>query len=150
MTTTERRVATQRTFLGLPSHVVVMFAASTAAYAVMLAGVAGLQSRNEAFVAAARQPAADGVAQVRSGHDDLTARLAAAQAAYNGTVAAYTAAGGSLDTLAQQLGVLSTLVGQIDGVSRSMPTTVSLPVVHSSVGTVRSPSTQSTTGASGH
>lgn len=142
-------MTTQRTFLGLPGHVLVMFAASTAGYAVMLAGVTGLQSRNEALLVQAREPANDGVAQVRSGHDDLTAQLVAAQAAYNATVAAYTAAGGSLDTLAEKLGVLSTLVGQIDGVSRSLPTSVKLPVVRSSVGTVRSPSTQSTTGASG-
>jgi|SRR6185369_1378400 len=142
-------MTTQRTFLGLPGHVLVMFAASTAGYAVMLAAVTGLQSHNEALLVAARQPAVDGVDQVRSGHDDLMARLAAAQAAYNSTVASYTAAGGSLDTLAEQLGALSALVGEIDGVSRSLPTTVKLPVVRSSVGTVHSPTTQSTTGASG-
>lgn len=138
----------QRTFLGLPAHVVVMFGASTAGYALMLAAVTGLQSHSEALLAAARRPAVDGVAQLASGHEELTAQLQAAQASYNATVAAYTAAGGSLDTLTQQLGVLSSLVGEIDGVSRSMPTTVKLPVVRSSTSSVRT-TTQSTTGASG-
>ena len=138
-----------RTFLGLPAHVMVMLAASTAGYALMLAAVTGLQSRSEAALAAARQPAVDGVARLRAGHDDLTTTLDAAQADYNASVAAYVAAGGSLDTLTSKLAVLSSLVGEIDGVSRSMPAAIKLPAVHTSVGTVRSPSTQSTTGASG-
>jgi len=136
-------------FLGLPSHVVVLLAASTAGYALLLAAVAGIQSRNEADLAAVRQPAVEGVAQLRAAQDDLTSQLAAAQASYNPTVAAYNDAGGSLQALTSQLGDLSIVVGQIDGVSRSMPATVKLPVMKSSVGSVRSPSTQSTTGASG-
>lgn len=136
-------------FLGLPSHIVVLLATSTAGYALMLAAVAGLQSRNEAAVAAARQPAIEDVTQLRVEHDDLTARLDAAQSAYNAAVAAYTAAGGSLTDLTSRLGDLSTIVGTIDGVSRSMPAAVALPAVRASVGTVRGPSTQATTGASG-
>jgi len=136
-------------FLGLPSHVVVLLAASTAGYALLLAAVAGIQSRNEADLAAARRPAVAGVAQLRAGQDDLASQLAAAQASYNATVAAYNDAGGALQALTSQLGDLSIVVGQIDGVSRSMPAAVKLPVMKSSVGSVRSPSTQSTTGASG-
>jgi hypothetical protein len=138
----------QRTFLGLPAHVIVMFGASTAGYALMLAAVTGLQSHSEGVLIAARQPAVDGVAQLASGHTELSAQLQAAQADYNATVAAYTAAGGTLDTWTEKLGVLSSLVGEIDGVSRSMPTTVKLPVVHRSVSSGGS-TTQSTTGASG-
>ena len=154
LVTTERPMQVQaatepRTFLGLPSHVLVMLAASTAGYALMLAAVAGFQSHSEGALAAARQPAVDGVTQLRAGHDNLATILDAAQADYNATVAAYVAAGGSLDTLTSKLTVLSALVGEIDGVSQSMPVAVKLPVIHTSVGTVRSPSTQSTTGASG-
>lgn len=152
--TTERRATDQtapepQTFLGLPGHVLVMLAASTTGYALMLAAVAGMQSHAETGLAAARQPALDGVTQVRAGHDALTRTLEAAQSDYNATVAAYLAAGGSLDTLTSRLAVLSSLVGEIDGVSRSMPASMQLPVVHTSVGTVRSATTQSTTGASG-
>ena len=146
--TTDRAVE-PRTFLGLPTHVLVMLAASTAGYALMLAAVAGLQSKSEGLLAAARQPALQGVTDLRTGHDDLAATLDAAQADYNATVAAYVAAGGSLDVLTSRLATLTSLVGEIDGVSRAMPAAITLPTVHTSVGSVRNPSTQSTTGASG-
>lgn len=138
-----------RSFAGLPSHVWVMLGASTAGYALMLAGVAGLQSRNEADLIAARQPAADGVALVSLGHDGLQERIDAARAAYAATVNAYVAAGGNLDSLHEQVALLSGLVAEIDGVSRSLPTTVKLPVVRRSVSSVSAPKTSGTTGASG-
>ena len=138
-----------RSFAGLPSHVWVMLGASTAGYALMLAGVAGLQSRNEADLIAARQPAADGVALVSSGHDGLQERIDEARAAYAATVNAYVAAGGNLDALHEQVALLSGLVAEIDGVSRSLPTTVKLPVVRQSVSSVSAPKTSGTTGASG-
>jgi hypothetical protein len=138
-----------RTFAGLPSHIWVMLGASTAGYALMLAGVAGLQSRNEADLIAARRPAVDGVAQVASGHDWLQARLDAARANYAATVDAYVAAGGTLDALHEQVGLLAGLVAEIDGVSRTLPTTVKLPAVKRSVNSVSAPSTSGTTGASG-
>lgn len=136
-------------FLGLPSHVIVMLGTSTAAYALLLAGVAGLQSLSEADLAAAHRPAVDGVAQLQAGHDGLNARLEAAKANYESTVAAYLAAGGSLDAFDAQLGSLSGLVAEIDGVSRTLPTTVKLPAVRKSVGSVSVPKTSGTTGASG-
>lgn len=138
-----------RSFAGLPAHVWVMLGASTAGYALLLAGVAGLQSRNEADLIAARQPAVDGVAAVASGHDTLLRRLDAARAAYAATVDAYVAAGGSLDALDGTLGNLAGLVAEIDGVSRSLPTSVKLPAVKRSVSSVSVPSTSGTTGASG-
>lgn len=138
-----------RTFAGMPGHVWVMLGASTAGYALMLAGVAGLQSRNEADLIAARRPAVDGVAQVASGHDWLQQRLDAARANYGATVDAYAAAGGTLDALHEQVGLLAGLVAEIDGVSRTLPTTVKLPAVKRSVSSVSAPSTSGTTGASG-
>jgi hypothetical protein len=146
---TTDRAAEARTFLGLPTHVLVMVAASTAGYALMLAAVAGLQSKSEGLLAAAREPALQGVTDLRAGHDDLAATLDTAQADYNAAVAAYVAAGGSLDVLTSRLATLTALVGQIDGVSRAMPAAIKLPTVHTSVGSVGNPSTQSTTGASG-
>jgi hypothetical protein len=138
-----------RSFAGLPAHVWVMLGASTAGYALLLAGVAGLQSRNEADLIAARQPAVDGVAAVASGHDALIRRLEDARAAYAATVDRYVAAGGSLDALDGNLGSLAGLVAEIDGVSRSLPTSVKLPAVKRSVSSVSAPSTSGTTGASG-
>ena len=136
-------------FGGLPSHVWVMLGASTAGYALMLAGVAGLQSHNEADLIAARNPAAQGVAQLSTGHDGLKAQLDQARAAYASTVDAYVAAGGTLDALHAQVGSLAGLVAEIDGVSRTLPTSVKLPAVKRSVSSVKVPSTSGTTGASG-
>jgi hypothetical protein len=137
------------TFAGLPSHVWALLGASTAGYALLLAGVAGLQSRNEAELIAARQPAVQGVAQLVSGHDDLRAQLDGARATYAATVDAYVTAGGTLDTLHEQVGLLAGLVAQIDGVSRTLPTTVKLPAVRRTVSSAGVPSTSGTTGASG-
>lgn len=137
------------TLAGLPTHVWVMLGASTAGYALMLAAVTGLQARNEADLIAARQPAVDGVAALVSGHDRLRVRLDGARAAYAATVGEYLAAGGTLESLHAKVGSLAGLVAEIDGVSRSLPTTVKLPVVKRSVSSVSVPSTSGTTGASG-
>ena len=134
---------------GLPTHVWVMLGASTAGYALLLAAVTGLQARNEADLIAARQPAVDGVSMLAAGHDTLRARLDAARAAYAATVDEYMAAGGTLDALHEQVGSLAGLVAEIDGVSRTLPTTVKLPVVKRSVTSVSAPTTSGTTGASG-
>jgi hypothetical protein len=140
--------ATDRTWLGLPSHVVVMLGASTATYALILAGVAGLQSRSEADLAALRAPALEGVSSLTAGHDAISAQLIAAQEAYNAAVQAYADAGGSLDGVEVNLQAFAAAVAEIDGVSRSMPTSVKLPAVKRSSG-AGSTSTQGTTGASG-
>jgi hypothetical protein len=139
----------RQTMAGLPTHVWVMLGASTAGYALMLAAVTGLQARNEAELIAARQPAVAGVAAVASGHDRLLAQLEGARAAYAATVSEYLAAGGTLDALHAQVGSLAGLVAEIDGVSRTLPTTVKLPVIKRSVSSVKAPSTSGTTGASG-
>jgi len=134
---------------GMPAHVWVMLGGSIAGYALLLAAVAGLQSRNEAELITAREPAAAGVAELQAAGVGLQARLDAAQASYAAAAGAYTAAGGTLDALHAQVAALGVIVAEIDGVSRSMPATVKLPAVRTSVGTTRSPSTQGTTGASG-
>jgi hypothetical protein len=136
-------------FGGLPTHVWVLFGASTAGYALVLAGVAAFQSNAEASLIAIRQPAVDGVAQLAAGHDALAERLDAARADYAASVDAYVAAGGRLDALHQQVALLAGVVAEIDGVSRSMPDAVKLPAVHRSVATVKAPTTSGTTGASG-
>ncbi len=136
-------------FGGLPTHVWVLFGASTAGYALALAGVTAFQSSSEASLIAARQPAVDGVAQLAAGHDALSRRLDAAKTGYTATVDAYVVAGGTLDALHQQVALLAGVVAEIDGVSRSMPDAVKLPTVKRTVTTVKAPTTSGTTGASG-
>ncbi|HEY8238877.1 MAG TPA: hypothetical protein VIF63_05530 [Candidatus Limnocylindrales bacterium] len=138
-----------RWFARLPSHIWVLLGASTAGYALLLAGVAGLQSQTEASLAASRQPAADGIVELAAGNDALLARLDAARADYARTAGVYTSAGGKLDALHGHVDALAAMVAEIDGVSRSLPTSVKLPAVRSSVSSVKVPRTSGTTGASG-
>jgi hypothetical protein len=138
-----------RALVRVPSHVWVMLGASTAGYALLLAGVAGLQSRSETALITARQPAVDGIARITTGHDGLRDRLDSARAAYAATVDAYLAAGGSLEALDGQVSRLAGLVAEIDGVSRTLPSSVKMPAVKRSVSSVSVPSTSGTTGASG-
>jgi hypothetical protein len=139
----------RRLLPAVPTHVWVMLGASTAGYALVLAGVAALQSDAEAGLIAARQPAVEGVAGLASGHDELTRRLDAARAGYTTAADAYVAAGSTLDALQDQVALLAGVVAEIDGVSRSMPSAVKLPAVRRTVATVKAPATSGTTGASG-
>lgn len=141
---------TPRRFLpAVPTHVWVMAGASTAGYALVLAGVAALQSNVEADLIAARQPAVEGVARLAAGHDELIRRLDAARAGYTSAADTYVAAGSTLDALHEQVALLAGVVAEIDGVSRSMPAAVKLPAVSRTVSTVKAPATSGTTGASG-
>jgi hypothetical protein len=146
---TEHGVQKAATFAGLPTHVWVLFGASTAGYALILAGVAAFQSNADADLVAARQPAVDGVAQLIAGHDALSKRLDLAGADYGAAADAYVAVGDTLDALHSQVGLLAGLVAEIDGVSRSMPDAVKLPAVRRTVTTTGAPTTSGTTGASG-
>lgn len=142
-TMTDRRVPR------IPPHVVVMLGATTAGYALALAGVAGLQAKTEAALTADRAPALDAVGTVGSSHDRLTARLDEAADAYAAAADEYRTAGGALDALQAELGDLASIVAEIDGVSRSLPASVRLPPVVTNVVRVRVPTTHGTTGASG-
>jgi uncharacterized membrane protein YhiD involved in acid resistance len=126
-----------------------MLSASTAGYALVLAGVAALQSNAEADLIAARRPAVEGVARLAAGHDELIRRLDAARAGYTTAADTYAAAGSTLDALHEQVALLTGVVAEIDGVSRSMPAAVKLPAVQRTVATVQAPATSGTTGASG-
>jgi hypothetical protein len=139
---------TERQAARIPVNVFVLLSASTAAYALVLAGVAGVQSRDDAALAAARDPVANAIEQVAAGHDALADQLQRARAGYAAAAAAYTAAGGELTGLDGLLGNLATVVADIDGVSRSLPSSVRLPAIRGSV-SGGAPSTHATTRASG-
>jgi hypothetical protein len=134
----------------VPPHVLVMLSASTAAYALALAGVAGQQSAADSSLAAARDPLTKAVEQVAAGHDQMGAQLDGARARYAAVAQAYLAVGDSISGLEAQLGTLSKAVSAVAGVSRSLPSTVRLPAVAGSVAGARAPATHATTGASGH
>jgi len=133
----------------IPTHVLLMLGASTAGYAVTLAGVAGLQSEAEAAIAAARDPAQVALRAAGAANDQLDAHLAGVRDRYTSVATAYAAAGRSLDELQVDLGELATVVGEVRGASRSLPATVQLPAVRATVPASRAPQTHTTTRASG-
>jgi hypothetical protein len=138
----------RRFALRIPPHVGIFFGLTTAAYAVTLAGVTGLEARSEADLAAQRAPVVAGIDDVATRNRLFAAALTAAGSDYQAASQAYVAAGGRLGDLEVALASLSTTVQAIDGVSRTLPTTVSLPNVTRRV-TSGAPATSSTTGASG-
>jgi hypothetical protein len=136
--------------LRVPPHVGVMLGVSTAAYAVALAGVTGLQAAGDAELAADRAPAIAAIEDVSARNQALADALQQAGSRYDEVAQAYAAAGGRLSDLEAALTDLATSVQRIDGVSRSLPTSVSLPRVSRQVSSGGgAPATSSTTGASG-
>ena len=133
----------------IPTHVLLMLGASTAGYAVTLAGVAGMQSEAEAAIAAARDPAQAALRAAGAANDQFDAHLAGVRDRYTSVASAYAAAGQRLDELQADLGQLATVVGEIRGVSRSLPATVQLPAVRAPAPAARAPQTHTTTRASG-
>lgn len=143
-TMTDRRLPA----LTLPPHVIVMLSAATAGYSVALAGVASLQAAHEGALMDERSPSVAGVERLANGHDDLGARLDAAGYAYADAADAYTRSAAILASVDRDLAELAARVAEIDGVSRSLPTSVRVPVVRTVV-QAKAPATHATTGASG-
>jgi hypothetical protein len=135
--------------LRLPAHIGVVLGASTAAYAVALAGVTMLQAQGEAAAAADRAPVVSGIDGIAARNEQLAAAMSAAGADYQAATEAYLANGGRLADLERALAALTSQVAKIDGVSRSLPSGVSLPKVVRRITTTTAPATSSTTGASG-
>lgn len=135
--------------LPVPAHVGVLFGLSAGAYAITLAAVAGFQSTDEARMAAERAPTVAAIGQLQAGHDDLKARLDAARAAYEAAAGAYAIVGGRFEALEGDLATLAATVGEIQGAAAALPDSVKLPKITTSVRSVSTPTTHSTTGASG-
>ncbi len=133
-----------------PLHLAVLFGASTAIYAISIAGVASIQSTTDRALIAKQAPADDAATRLRDGHDALEARLASAAAAYARAAAGYDALVTTLDTTETALGDYAGRVEAVTGASKSLPSRVSLPSVSSKV-VVKStrPKTSASTGASG-
>jgi hypothetical protein len=132
----------------IPAHVVVLLSASTAGYAVALAGVTALQSQHEAALIAQRSPTVAGVDALATGHDDLASRLESARDRYTRAAGAMDDVTSVLQAVDLQLEQLAASVAEIDGVSRTLPTSVRIPAPRV-VRHVQAPATHATTGASG-
>jgi hypothetical protein len=126
-----------------------LLGASTAGYAVVLAGLAALQSQAEQAMTDARGAAVVALRAGSDANDVLAARLDSARERYAGLASGYEELTGTLDSLVVDLGDLTAIVGKIEGASRALPTTVRLPAVRASVPVTRTPVTHATTRASG-
>lgn len=135
-----------------PIHLGIVIGISTGVYALSLAGVTGLQSGQNAQLAADRGPASDVAARLEAANAALEARLSAAQAAFDASVSSYSAVSDDLATYEGKLNALGKTVGSLvkgASVSVSLPKGGSLPRV-SSGGSVAKPPVHTTTAASGH
>ena len=134
-----------------PLHLAVLFGASTALYAVSMAGVAIVQSGADRSLNARQAPADEAAERLRAGHDALDSTLAR-------LAGDYTRAAGAYDTLSTSLGVTessldeyATRVEVVSGAAQALPARVRLPAVPTKVviRTTTRPRTSASTGASG-
>ena len=135
--TTDRRI---------PLHLAVLVGASTAAYAISLAGITALQSAADGAVVSARAPARDAAARLTDGHDRLQAELDAAARSYETSATRYDDLSAEVTTLED----FADAAARVSGAARALPGRVSLPSVsRTSTGTTSKPRVSGTTGASG-
>ena len=134
-----------------PLHLAVLFGASTALYAVSMAGVALIQSGADRALNARQAPANEAADRLRAGHDALDARLARLAAAYAHAASGYDTLSTSLGVTESSLDDYAARVGAVSGAAQALPARVSLPAVSTKVvvRTTTRPRTSASTGASG-
>jgi hypothetical protein len=133
-----------------PVHLAVLLGASTAVYALSLAGVTALQSATDRALVAGQAPTQDAADRLGDGHDRLEAELATAMRRYAESAARYEALVATMATMESSLESYAGRAAAISGAARSLPARVSLPTVTRTVTTtVVKPRVRATTGASG-
>ena len=133
-----------------PVHLAVVVGLSAGAYAAALAGVTALQATGDRELAAANAPAVDALAMLTVEHDRLEARLAAAGSTYGARAAAYTDITDALAWLEDRLAKLAAEVKKVEGSASWVPPSVRMPSVSRDAPPATRPSSNGSTGASGH
>jgi uncharacterized protein YlxW (UPF0749 family) len=133
-----------------PIRAGMLLGASAAVYAVVLAGVSGLQAGTDSELAARQQPYLDALARERAANDGLQATIATADGQVQALGEIYTRTGDEVTAYEARLDALASLVAEVQGSAAALPARISLPAVsvRSSVGGT-APATTATTGASG-
>ena len=134
-----------------PLHLAVLFGASTALYAVSMAGVAIVQSGADRSLNARQAPADEAADRLRAGHDALDATLARLAGDYARAAGAYDTLSTSLGVTESSLDEYATRVEVVSGAAQALPARVRLPAVPTKVviRTTTKPRTSASTGASG-
>ena len=114
-----------------PLHLAVLFGASTALYAVSMAGVAIIQSGADRTLDARQAPADEAADRLRAGHDALDARLARLAAAYARAASGYDTLSTSLGVTESSLDDYAARVEVVSGAAQALPARVRLPAVAS-------------------
>lgn len=126
-----RASSVARSMPTVPAHVGTMLGLSVAGYGLALAVVTGLQALDEGAIAANRDPVALRVDAVSTANDRLERETQAAAARYEAVAADLQAALAGLPAVENRLGTLAGTASAIDGASRGLPTTISVPVIRS-------------------
>jgi phage shock protein A len=113
----------------LPLHVAVLVGASTAAYAVSMAGVTALQSNTDQALILARSPSQDAAARITAAHDQLQTQIELSAGAYAGSAATYDELTAGLTSLDTSLQKYAKRMAKVSGAARAMPGRVSMPGV---------------------
>jgi hypothetical protein len=114
-----------------PIHVGIAFGMVAGVYAASLALVSGFQADTEAQAAAAKAPAANAAAQMVAAHDELDARITAAEGRFNGAVTDYQAVMDRISANQKQVASLTAKLKKISGSASKLK--VPTPVVVTSV-----------------
>ena len=130
-TAMRRPAARVLTLPSVPAHVGTMLGLSVAGYGVALALVTGLQATSEAAVLADRAPMATALDRLAAGHDRLGRSIDDAAARYSDAAGAYQSVVDRFAAIEDGLATLATSVKAVDGATRALPATVSMPVVRS-------------------
>lgn len=134
----------------LPVHIAVLVGASTAAYAISLAGTTAMQSSADQALLLARAPSLEAAARISDGNDRLEADIASSTAAYAGSAAHFAELSTDLTALDMSLEAYAGRMAKVSGAVRALPARVSLPRVSRSVTSTSSkPRVAASTGASG-
>jgi len=129
-----------------------MIGASTALYAISMAGVTAIQSNSDRTLIMRQTPAEDAAAGLHAGHDRLEAQVNQAADAYSRAAAGYDALTPQLGGMEDSLGRLADRVQTVSGAAQALPARISLPPISRAVVrtvTTSRPATSTTTGASG-
>lgn len=133
-----------------PVHLAVLVGASTAAYAISLAGITALQSNTDQALIRLRTPSQEAAVRISDGHDRLQAEVELSASVYAGSAARFDELSAGLSSLDTSLEQYAGRMAKVSGAARALPARVSLPSVSRSATSTRSrPATSASTGASG-
>lgn len=148
-------VIRHETVLSMPIRAGMLIGASAAMYAATLAGVSVLQSREDASLAATREPLLEAVAETRAANDALAARIREANGAVSVLITDYGSMGTDMAAYRERLDSLAALVAEVQGSAAALPARLKLPTVSirgpisSGGGGGAAPRTSGRSGASG-